>query len=152
MKFLITLLLLTSTAFASTAKFEMDFSIKSLSSDGVLADFSCQVTQTLTWENSSNFFKCSDDMGNTVSVMNVAVTLGYDYDRRQAYTIYETVGKRGLVSSLFEKLGIEQKLVRGAGVKIFYRNSYPAATSAEYMIEGQDDGFAITIGEMRYID
>jgi len=151
MKFLIVLALFTTTAFASTAKFEMGLSVKSLSTDEVIAVIDCQVTQTLTWENSSNFFRCTNESGEMFSLMNVAVTIGYHHDLRQAYTIHETVGKKGLISGLFEKMGIETKVVRGAGIKIYYRDNSPTATREEYMLEGIDDAFSVVIDKINYI-
>lgn len=152
MKHLIIFLALTTSALASTAKFEMTFDVKSLSTDEIVAQFDCTVTQTLTWENSSNFFKCINAKGELLTVMNVAVTMGYDYERSKAYTIHETVGKRGLVSMLFEKMGMDSKFVRGAGIKVYYMNKYPAATSAEYMIEGSDDAFSVVLHDLNYLD
>lgn len=152
MKLFLVLFLFSTSLFASTAKFNMDFHVKSLSTDEVVAKFNCLVNQTLTWENQSNFFKCENDEGQIVTVMNVGVTVGINHDSNTAYTIFRNTGKRGLLTGLFEKSGIELKLISGAGVKIYYLDRAPISSGTEFMLEGDVDGYVMVIDNMNYVE
>lgn len=142
MKLFVFLFLITSPVFASTAKFSLNFHVINLADDSEIERFECEVRQTLTWENLSNFFNCTTSSGEKVQLMNVGVTVGYVHDANMAYSSYRQYGRQGLVSNLFQKLEIPYVITDGSELKINYKKHAPVATSDEYLIE-TDDGAAL---------
>lgn len=138
----------SSAAFASMAKFQFNFHLKSLTTEAEVARYECTVTQTLTWENHNNFFKCVDQNGNSVNAKNVSVTIGYDYDRKMAVSIYDVHGHLGLLN----KLSSSVKVSNGAGVKLYYASTAPRTMSQEFLVETKDDSLLFAIDKLEYIN
>lgn len=143
---------ITFTTMASTAKFLMEIELQDLNSEAKIFSYQCQVKQTLTWESQLNFFSCSDEKGEKVNVTNVITDVGYDYDLRQAFSLWGLSQDNGLVKKLLLQNNIQTKLKSSNPVKIFYGRQSPRVTSNEYLIEAQETTYSFFITLFGYND
>ncbi|MCP4915188.1 MAG: hypothetical protein GY909_18860 [Oligoflexia bacterium] len=143
--------LLTTSVFASTAKFNIEMELVDLSTEEVIFSYHCNVRQTLTWESQLNFFNCENEEGEKLNISKVVTDVGYDYDRRQAFSLWHLSHREGLVTKIFKEINIEAKLKSSNPAKIFYGRRAPSVTASEFLIDSEETTYAFKLETIGYL-
>lgn len=144
--------LFTISAMADTASFNIEIGMNNLVSGETVFSYNCDVKQTLTWQSQFNFFSCTDENGEKITYTNVPTNVGYDYNRRKAYSLWSLTGANGMIQQILSKKGMTLKLKASDPVQIYYGNRFLDLSSDEYLIEGENNAFSFTIYANGYLD
>lgn len=142
---------LTTSVFASTAKFNIEMELVDLSTEEVVFSYQCSVRQTLTWESQLNFFNCENEEGEKLNISKVVTDVGYDYDRRQAFSLWHLSHREGLVTKIFNELNIDESLQSSNPAKIFYGRRAPSVAAEEFLIESEETTYAFKLETIGYL-
>jgi len=123
-------------SYASNAKFCMKLSVQGAE----VKTTTCEIYQYLTWENNQSFWRCLA-LDEAVVTFSVDANVGYDYDRRMAFSSYP-ITDHSIFTFLFQPvLHIEALPRTNAEIKIFYSEKNPIYANKEFVFETQDGKF-----------